>query len=574
MVLSLPLLLNWAWDIFSNYKWIRIKQKLPFRLYIGINKIPESEIRFNTITYLDINEDTFIESKLIEYAPFFQQYSDYFNREYKNHISQKWGIEINILAELSRGVWLGFSSIVTLLINMGLEKVYSGSNYVNSENIDINDFLNTNTSVDRLFRKTLKLNKDLWKRVNKIENQIASFFDSYYPIVSFTEDIDEDISNLDVEKIKMYGFRLNNLEKSLPPIPFIPIDYGLIYSGRPVLTDYIVDTNENSFNWTGSVEGKLREYFWDIFKDTLPVRKPIFYKTFVHETKEEDEFKETYGKLMGTISLEILNTMTKLYSSSYTESTMANFIDAINKIRYGNYITRKNSKTFREFINCIFENFTASTRILWMAPSDTAVMWGTAIFTLPLEWLRKDLFTSVQKTQETRPWVKLLYANWIDGIENKGFILEQNIEDGIYSEFISKNSYLLKTDTGNSIINDISFIENNAPDWLTLDLVNRKIYLDGQKLTSKELHSQNTTVDILEILLENIWEDVPCGKFCSSSYTSNKNEMTGKIIIPLVKLIEENKKIKFPLICKWSIEDFYLKLEKTPLKINVIKKLF
>ncbi|MDP2103743.1 MAG: hypothetical protein Q8K26_02380, partial [Candidatus Gracilibacteria bacterium] len=284
LVLSLPLLLNWAGDIFSNYKGIRIKQKLPFRLYIGINKIPESEIRFNTITYLDINEDTFIESKLIEYAPFFQQYSDYFNREYKNHISQKGGIEINILAELSRGVGLGFSSIVTLLINMGLEKVYSGSNYVNSENIDINDFLNTNTSVDRLFRKTLKLNKDLGKRVNKIENQIASFFDSYYPIVSFTEDIDEDISNLDVEKIKMYGFRLNNLEKSLPPIPFIPIDYGLIYSGRPVLTDYIVDTNENSFNWTGSVEGKLREYFGDIFKDTLPVRKPIFYKTFVHET--------------------------------------------------------------------------------------------------------------------------------------------------------------------------------------------------------------------------------------------------------------------------------------------------
>lgn len=572
LVISLPLILNWAWDLFWNYKWIRIKQKLPIRLYLWINKINENKIVFNKISYFDTNEDKFINSKMIEYAPFFQQYSDYFNKEYLKEVWKKWWIEINILAEASRWVWLSFTSVVTLLLIVWLEKYYFNNNYIPSENIDINDFLNTNTTIDKLFRKTLKLNKDLWKRVNKIENQIASFFDSYYPIVSFTEDIDDDLENLDVENIKIYWYRLNSIEKTLPPVPFIPVDYWIIYSWNPVLTDHIIDTNENSLNWTTDIKEKLIEYFWKDLENTLPIRKPIFYKTFVNEW-DDDEFKDTYWKVMWTISLEILNIMIKLFSSWYTESNMKIFIDALNKVRFWNYITRKRSKTFSRFIDSILQNLTTWSRSIWIAPSDTSVMWWTIIFALPLEWFRKDLLISIEKTNIDIPWAKLIYANWLDWIENKWFIVEQDLDNNYYSEFISKSSYIIKTNKWTSLINDITEIEYNLPEWLTIDLINRKMYLDWNKLTSKELHSQNTTIDILEILLENLWKDICSSEFPISSYTSNKNEMLWKIIIPLVKLVEEKKKIRFPLICKWSITNFYLKLSDSNLKINLIKKL-
>lgn len=571
-VISLPLILNWAWDVFSNYKWIRIKQKLPLRIYLWVNKISDKKINFNKISYLDINDDKFINSKIVEYAPFFQQYSDYFNKEYFKEIQKKWWIEINILTELSRWIWLWFSSVVTLLIIIWLEKYYSWNTYVNSENIDINDFLNANTNVDKLFRKTLKLNKDLWKRVNKIENQIASFFDSYYPIVSFTEDIEDDLQNLDIDKIKYYWYRLNTLDKTLPSVPFIPIDYWVIYSGSPVLTDHIIDTNENSYNWTEEIKDKLVSYFEKDLENTLPIRKPIFYKTFVKEWVE-DEFKETYWKLMWALSLEMLNIMIRLYSSSYTESTMKNFIDVINKVRFWNYITRKRSSTFAKFIDNLLQIFSWKSKSIWIAPSDTSVMWWTVIFTLPLEWFRKNLLVSIDKAKDEVSWVKLIYANWIDWIESKWLKVEQDIENNVYSEFISKSSYILKTNKWSSIINDITKIEDNLPEWLTLDLINRKIFLDWEKLTSKELHSQNTTIDILEILLENKWKDICSTEFPISSYTSNKNEMLWKIIIPLVKLIEEKKKIRFPLICKWSITNFYLKINDSNLKINIINKL-
>jgi len=61
--------------------------------------------------------------------------------------------------------------------------------------------------------------------------------------------------------------------------------------------------------------------------------------------------------------------------------------------------------------------------------------------------------------------------------------------------------------------------------------------------------------------------------FPKSSYTTNKNEMVGKIVLPLLKLIEKEKMVDFPLVCKGSINDFYLKLKECEFEVNVIRKI-
>jgi hypothetical protein len=283
--------------------------------------------------------------------------------------------------------------------------------------------------------------------------------------------------------------------------------------------------------------------------------------------------KETYGSLMWVISIEMLNIMRKLYSNWYTEWNMRNFLSIVNKVRHANYITRNSSKSFTEFLDKIFSNFKSISWILGLAPNDTTIMWGNAIFVLPLEWFRKDILYSVSEAQKSIVWVKLLYANWIDWLECRWFIIEQDLNNKIYSEFVSKNSIVLETINWISKIINSDFLDYEDLEWLTLDLINRKIYLDGEKLTSKDLHSQNTTIDILEILLTNLWVDISNKDLPKSSYSTNKNEMLGKIILPLIKLIEVKKKIKLPLICKWSLNDFYLKLKASDLEINIIKKL-
>ena len=76
------------------------------------------------------------------------------------------------------------------------------------------------------------------------------------------------------------------------------------------------------------------------------------------------------------------------------------------------------------------------------------------------------------------------------------------------------------------------------------------MYINGRKLTSEDLHSQTATVDIMKILIENTGKDISNKDFSLSSYSKNKNDMLGKIVLPLIELIEKETNKKLPLICK------------------------
>jgi hypothetical protein len=41
--------------------------------------------------------------------------------------------------------------------------------------------------------------------------------------------------------------------------------------------------------------------------------------------------------------MEVFNTLTRLYTGGYKEANIRNFIEAVDKIRYGDYISKKTS---------------------------------------------------------------------------------------------------------------------------------------------------------------------------------------------------------------------------------------
>lgn len=57
-----------------------------------------------------------------------------------------------------------------------------------------------------------------------------------------------------------------------------------------------------------------------------------------------------------------------------------------------------------------------------------------------------------------------------------------------------------------------------------------------------------------------------------SSYSRSKNEMLGKIIIPLLKTIKEKTQKDLLLECYGGVYDYYLRLKKGDVKIGVLKK--
>jgi hypothetical protein len=94
--------------------------------------------------------------------------------------------------------------------------------------------------------------------------KMATFFDGYYPIVSFSEDGDKSL--LPEEEIvkRIYGFRINHLFKGLRDTPYLPIDYGIIYSGKPVLLEQIAG---NKYKTNSTINKTIRSDFKKLFGD-------------------------------------------------------------------------------------------------------------------------------------------------------------------------------------------------------------------------------------------------------------------------------------------------------------------
>jgi len=171
------------------------------------------------------------------------------------------------------------------------------------------------------------------------------------------------------------------------------------------------------------------------------------------------------------------------------------------------------------------------------------------------------------------PNIKIEYSSSDDWISSDWVIVEQFINEWLFSKYIDKNRFLFTDNEWNSYVSNYNDIFENEDTGLILDTIHSKIYLNWEKLTSKDIKSQNTTIEILLLLLDNIGIEVSNKELSASSYSKNKNEMVWKIILPFIKFIENKTKVKLPLECRWSICDYNLKLDKISFKIWTITRI-
>ncbi len=575
MVVSTPFVLNRSGDILNNYSGVGIKQKIPLRMYMGYTRSATKWISVNKIYHLDISEYQFIESNAAEYAPYFTDINKELEKKYAKLLPDNEGIQINILSELPRGVGLGFGSILALLLAVVVQRIVGNIDIHSIEELktkNINEVLDDQyNALHKILIDALHFDKSIYGMISTA-TKLTTFFDGYYPIVSFSEDGDKSL--LPEEEIvkRCYAFRLNHLFKGLRENPYLPIDYGIIYSGKPVLLEQIAGNNyKTNQNINKTIKSDIKKLMGDYFSNLHPNRIPRFYKYLI--APETDEFDLTYGKLMGAMSLKILYYMSKIYSEAYEENHMLQFLDSLRKLRQADCVTRNSSMNFLKFIKTFLENFNGPQQYISLSPNDSTIMWWSLSFAMPLEWFRKMIVDSADKTNMDFISSKLIYLNRVDGVEHEGLKFEQDIKQGIYSEFLDSSSCILKMADGKVQIGNYDTAIKNYKKWILLDMLNNKMYVNGRKLTSEDLHSQTATVDILKILIENSGKDISNKDFPISSYSKNKNDMLGKIVLPLIELIEKETGKKLPLICKWSIYEFYLKLNPSDIDIAVVDKI-
>lgn len=574
-IISAPFVINRSGDILNNYSGVSIKQKIPLRMYMGYTKSATKGISVNKVYHLDIGEYQYIESNAVEYAPYFTDINKELEKKYGKLLPEGEGIHINILSELPRGAGLWFGSVLALLFGVTIQKIFWKINIQHLEEIqnkNINEVINDHYSdFHKIMKDALYFDTLIYGMIST-GTKLATFFDGYYPIISFSDDGDKSLLSEEEIIKRCYGFKLNHLFPWLRENPYLPIDYSVIYSGKPVLLEQIAG-NKYKANKTinKTIKSDFKKIFSNLFSNSHVHRIPAFYKYLI--APETDEFDVTYGKLMGSISLRILYYMSKIYSEWYEEDHMLQFLDALRKFRQADCVTRKSSKTYLKFIKVFLESFSGPQWYISLSPNDSTIMWGSLLAAMPLEWFRKTLINAAEKVGMNFVWSKIMYLSRIDGVENQWLQCEQDISQWKYSEFLNSSSCILKMADGKVYLGDCETMINDHKKWILLDMINSKIYINGRKLTSSDIHSQTATVDILKVLINNMGKDISNKEFAISSYSKNKNDMQGKIIIPLIELIQKEFAKKLPLICKWSIYDFYLKLNPSDIDIAMIDKL-
>lgn len=546
LVVSWCFILPWvreAWNYSKSY--FRFKTSLPIKCYVWFKIKNDKNISFSNVSFFNINNKIFEKIDYLKINKEEYKIIDLLKKEFDKLWLDKW-IEIEILSETWRGHWLWFSWVTAALISYWL--------YFLSENNFKDNFLDT------YFKEIFSLS---WKI-----DFISRYWDTYWHnsiftlkpnkwiSCFFTDKVDIKLENIDEIDNIYYNFKRINTDTNIE----LPFDYFLVFSWIPSDTKQIeyykrmehLDTNIPEF---------VKENIFNIEKD-------IYLNNF----SNNDYVLDIKFNMINLQNLNALFLISEIYKKPHDSKLVNEFITQINSCRESvNFLETENNFA-QDLIHIFKNNKINKDEDIWICQVYSWRFWWWYMV-VTKQWISR---ITIDKTMN---WLKLLYPNveleyssYVDWYCEDEIKVEQFISEGIYSKYIDKNKVIYQDNKWVNYLWDYSDIfEQNK--WLILDMINSKIYFDWIKLTSKDILSQNTTIEVLSKLLSNIWVEISNKDLSYSSYTWNKNEMLGKIILPLIKFLEEKTWEKLSITCKWSITDFYLKIWIVNLKIWMIKKI-
>ena len=96
--------------------------------------------------------------------------------------------------------------------------------------------------------------------------------------------------------------------------------------------------------------------------------------------------------------------------------------------------------------------------------------------------------------------------------------------------------------------------------------------MNGKVLTSKDIKSATTTIELFEHILKSGDHEVKNNELWPSSFSWQQNQMESKIINPFVKYIKKALWKELDIECSGSLREFYITLWKTDIPIQLVKK--
>lgn len=559
-VFSLPFACNRAWDMLPNYSWISIRQKLPLRLYVWIG-IGSKATELNTITRYNHLSNEFVSRKAHQHGNYFQKVQQALPPEFKNkHYS------ISILSECSMSLGLWFTSIFSLAV---LTSIYYIEWLLSQEDLQclkhwsINNIINNNSNIRMLISESMEIDKITLEKAS-FTTKVASLFHWFYPIMGMKQDNGSGYTTLQYDKW-YYAYRLNDFYSGLQEHYSFPLDLDIIYTGKPFTIDAIYHYPERSHFKKAKI--KLKDRFSADFASLSPVYKPKFYKHLLEQYTSD--VSEVYGKMLWSISIEILSLFWEIFSHSYEESSLLDFIHVLNKFQTTSTLTRINSSDYVTFIWTWNKFFADQQQHHALFSNDTTISgWCVSIISTT-ESLQKRIHQFINTQQNEWTNITHIYSNQKDGYSEDGFTVEQDIPKNIRSKYLHWNLYKFYSRDKKYQLKTYESIINCKDHNIIVDMTKNKIYVDNKACTSDDMFSQSATCELLHHLIDG--DHVTHSKQLSpSSYTKNKHEILTKVVKPLLNTISTKLWKNISIECDGHMWNYTIKANFNNIKVGLL----
>lgn len=580
IVVSAPHFFTWAGEYVGYWGGLMMLQKLPLRLYVGIEFMPLAtqpaiQIATESRSY-SLQENKFKKDTPDQLAQ--ARLLNFINTTFK-HKFQKKPIKIHLLSEMPFGGSGSSGALAACLANA----LALASQLLTAK--DIQEWTkqpslvlikNKKYRFDFVFRLAWEMLAAYQGDLTSGATIFAALLDSPYPLYYVLKKDKNLILPLKprsespsallqgkpeppfslIDQAEFSGGRLNELF-NLPTHGSWPIDFGLLYLGEP--------RGHTPFS-TSPLEDNIKD-LTKFFQNNFPQAAL---------GQNQQMWQENCLEVMNFLSGDVLLKLGQLLSGGRRHDVLREFLRAVDR-HQALFLLLGTSSNTSEAVNSVIHHQASKIDDLGAGVKAVSTTKKNIIlFVFPAGQMRQTLSDILLLTKkEFSASAVLGYASWLDGLEQQGVKVEQALKQKIYSPFVSQNTILAK-EYANRQTTTLTFSAEQFTREITkadLALIEKtgRVLVKGQPLNSQELHSQKTAIKILKILLNKLDQEISNQDLPPSSYANDRYELQGKIVSPLIKVIEQKTKKKLNLTIRGSIGQFYLKLSPSNLRIWLVK---
>lgn len=558
-----------------------ISQKIPLRAYVGLEPTNTQGMEIKTLLEYDPEQKKF--EDYLQDGSISEKILTLLKEENKGAIA---GFRIHVLSEIPLACGMNSSgalscalAIVHLLATREVnpEQISLWKNFKASALIN-----NRDTCFDRVFRKAWRFEAVFHGDIASGSTVMALLLDSAYPIIYFGPKISRNQEDRNkywherysyTRKLNYAAFRFNEIFE-LPDLPTWPIDFGLIFSGDTRSTASIVLSISEKRNQIQNLEKSVRKLASkkELVGNNTFIKKALLPQKSA-QNNSTDNLINVYFEEAKAISIEVLFALKEIFLRGSSRETMEEFFWALKKNHEIIKFLIPTSSTVEQICQEI-ARYNTGYKITGGGSK------GDVIFATVDHQIRNEIGTITKRIhQKTHKTITLDYASWLDGIEEEGIRIEQDLTRGIYSNYISQGAVQLKTIsreklTVSEIYSREKFLkEKNSMDLL-LDSTEESILIKGMEVNSNQIPSSKTTIKVLRLLFGNVGKEMKNSVFGEGSYFEDRNEFQSKIVSPLNKTLQRRIGKKLNITVSGGITDFTVKLSPSPFDIYLLEKSF